>query len=655
MRIKASTARACLSWLTAAMTLACNTLDDPPDESGFGGQISIPLDERPPVQAAMPALPITGGTLRVTRDGRFAVAADPERDRISVVALDAPALLHEIALPPGSEPARMAEDAMGRMHVALRRGGAIVTIDPATGAVLERRAVCRAPRGLDYDAQSRRLHVACAEGKLVSLEAGVAEPVRVIATEPDLRDVIVRGSELWVTRFKSAQLLRYDANGNYVGAVIPPEGQRHAPFRDDRPSPIPEFQTMRSEVAWRAVPTADGGAMIVHQQALQDELELTKPNIRGSAYGGGVDGSGFGSCDGIVRTQITRIGPNGMPMETTALHAPPLPVDLAVAPNGAIAVAHAGPAEPGLPRPTVVFRDQDSPLVGFPDRIDNLPTVSLLGPMEGSNDVLPTGRPDGCQFPSSPQVDAPATAVAFAPDGMLITQTREPAELWITPNQVAPAVRVALGGDSRLDSGHELFHRDSGGGIACASCHPEGGEDGHVWQFEDVGARRTQALHVGLRGTAPFHWNGDLPDVAALMTQVFVGRMGGIRQTPARLQRLSEWLFDLPRPTPIRTADDASALRGKSLFESAELACTSCHAGQQFTDNRTVAVGTAGGTATQVPSLIAVGWRAPFMHDGCAATLAARFDPKCGGSKHGNTAQLGPDQIADLTAYLESL
>jgi hypothetical protein len=88
----------------------------------------------------------------------------------------------------------------------------------------------------------------------------------------------------------------------------------------------------------------------------------------------------------------------------------------------------------------------------------------------------------------------------------------------------------------------------------------------------------------------------------------------------------------------------------------AEVGCTTCHAGAHFTDNRTLAVGTLpSGAALQVPSLVAIGYRAPFMHDGCAATLLERFDPSCGGATHGNTAQLAPDQITDLVAYLESL
>ena len=34
----------------------------------------------------------------------------------------------------------------------------------------------------------------------------------------------------------------------------------------------------------------------------------------------------------------------------------------------------------------------------------------------------------------------------------------------------------------------------------------------------------------------------------------------------------------------------------------------------------------------------------PEPHTGCAATLHDRFDPQCGGDKHGKTAQLAPSR-----------
>jgi cytochrome c peroxidase len=217
------------------------------------------------------------------------------------------------------------------------------------------------------------------------------------------------------------------------------------------------------------------------------------------------------------------------------------------------------------------------------------------------------------------------------------------------------ATAIALPGESRVDTGHELFHRDAGGGIACASCHPEGGEDGRTWKFAGTGERRTQALHVGLRDTAPFHWNGDLPNVGAVMTEVFVGRMGGVRESEPRVAALSEWLFSLKAPGSIRDAGDEAALRGQALFRSADVGCATCHSGDKLTNNGTVAIDTAAAKKLQVPSLVAIGYRAPFMHNGCAATLADRFDPKCGGNAHGNTAGLSEAQRSDLVAYLESL
>ena len=128
-----------------------------------------------------------------------------------------------------------------------------------------------------------------------------------------------------------------------------------------------------------------------------------------------------------------------------------------------------------------------------------------------------------------------------------------------------------------------------------------------------------------------------------------------MRQTAPRLDTLSEWLFSIKPPPAIRAATDEAAVRGKALFDSAGVGCTSCHSGEKLTNNQNATIDTVNRTKLQVPSLVAVSYRSPFMHDGCAATLAARFDPACGGNAHGNTAGLSQDQINDLIAYLETL
>src|SRR5262249_34905830 len=150
---------------------------------------------------------------------RFAVAADPDRDRVSIVMVADRRLVYTIALNPGDEPGRVVEDAWGMIHVALRRGGAVVTIDPEAGTVLRRTDVCGPPRGLAYEPTTKLVHVACAGGELVSLKAEGGDEVRRINLGLDLRDVVVTPAGLAVTRFKSASVISLDPDGNVTSEI----------------------------------------------------------------------------------------------------------------------------------------------------------------------------------------------------------------------------------------------------------------------------------------------------------------------------------------------------------------------------------------------------------------------------------------------------
>jgi hypothetical protein len=243
------------------------------------------------------------------------------------------------------------------------------------------------------------------------------------------------------------------------------------------------------------------------------------------------------------------------------------------------------------------------------------------------------------------------TSVAFDESGRLLTLTREPSTLWIN-GRPHETWSIPLGGADVTDTGHELFHADTGSNIACASCHAEGTDDGHVWNFSDVGARRTQPLDVGLAGLEPFHWDGSLVTFGSLVHEVFERRMGGPSETSERITALERYVHSLGRRPALRVADEASE-RGKLLFETEEIGCAACHSGPKFTNGLTESIGK--GNATQVPSLIGVSTRAPLMHDGCAKTLRDRFDPVCGGERHGDIDELDESDLDDLIAYLETL
>jgi mono/diheme cytochrome c family protein len=269
------------------------------------------------------------------------------------------------------------------------------------------------------------------------------------------------------------------------------------------------------------------------------------------------------------------------------------------------------------------------------------------------------GKPTACAAPSIedaamerfPQI----VSVAALGNARVVTFTREPAALviWNAASSTSWGVQrestVTLEGDARVDTGHDLFHQRAGLPIACASCHPEGGDDGLVWRIDDR-SLRTPSLRGTIAGTAPYHWEGTEGTLSALVEDVYSSRMGGGALVPPEKVGLGRWLEHVPRPAAPPALDAAAADRGKALFEGAA-GCTTCHSGPMMTNNATLSVGTA--APLQVPSLVGVGARAPFLHDGCASTLEMRFDPKCRSTSHG--VALDAPQIQDLVTYLETL
>lgn len=129
--------------------------------------------------------------------------------------------------------------------------------------------------------------------------------------------------------------------------------------------------------------------------------------------------------------------------------------------------------------------------------------------------------------------------------------------------------------------------------------------------------------------------------------------MGGFKVMSSYQDALGSWIDRQPALT-LPAGDAAAAERGKALFASAGAQCASCHTGKNFTNNENRDVGTGG--TFQVPSLLGLALRAPYMHNGCAKTLEERFTPSCGGgARHGMTSNLSASQLTDLIGYLKTL
>jgi hypothetical protein len=276
--------------------------------------------------------------------------------------------------------------------------------------------------------------------------------------------------------------------------------------------------------------------------------------------------------------------------------------------------------------------------------------ATVINPTPGANLwLVPIGAAGagGSTIPTqSLTIKGQPVAVVFNA-GSYVVQSREPATL-----EFQDGSSVTLSNESHADTGHLLFHMDAGIGISCSSCHPEGGEDGHVWHFPD-GLRRTLPLEGGVLERAPFHWDGTLSDMSALFSEVMVKRMNlQVSVSQAQIATLGSFLQQIPALAPVDGLDPVAIARGQALFERTDVGCATCHSGAQYTDNQLSDVGTGGKFVT--PSLLGVGLRSPIFHDGCAPSIAKRFGP-CGGTQHGKTSLLAANEQADLIEFLRSL
>jgi mono/diheme cytochrome c family protein len=211
--------------------------------------------------------------------------------------------------------------------------------------------------------------------------------------------------------------------------------------------------------------------------------------------------------------------------------------------------------------------------------------------------------------------------------------------------------------------GRELFYtsgdrRISIDGRACASCHPGGRDDGLVWATPN-GPRRSIMLAGRLRGTAPYSWEGNEPDLRRHLSATFIRLHGAGGLDSVELKALVSYIQSLPPPPRLAPAEALTAKlrRGQELFDSASVGCAGCHSGPDFTDGELHDVGSKGRNDRErrfnTPSLLSIAGKGPYFHDGRYKTLHQLLIAEDG--KMGHTKQLSLADLDALETYLRSL
>ena len=564
----------------------------------------------------------------IALSNNIAVASDATTDSVYFVDLENEALAHAVRLAEGSWPGRLAPSSQGA-YVILQGTGEVVHIN-SDGDIDMRASACRAPRGIAADPVRQKLWVACASSELVSFDPESLEMQETFFIESDLRDVIATDRGIFVSRFRAAEILRIDPE---TGSIATRASAPKVKITDTSPEAIVSPTT---NTLWRISKGQGDTILMAYQQTSDQRLVVVEKTDGGP---GSHHSTGYGETFGRCTS--------GALFSAQAI--------ISAKEDGSFAMSEGSCMFGALP----VDIDADP---------CNAPLVTMAAPL--ASEDLANGRQ-----PTPPPPGACAARVAIDPTHQLLASTFDAnlnrqltlvrhEQLYLAAGGASGQNKITLETASPPHPGHHLFHMNSGIGMACASCHPEGGDDGHLWRFERLRFsedgkatqtpfdRRTQNLRAGIEGK--LHWDGEFEDIDGLMSDVFTERMGGFELIHQDAVAIEDWLTQLePEPGVTLPLEQQALLeRGAELFDSA--GCAECHSGEMLTDYQFYDVGTGGMRKT--PTLRGIAQRNRIMSDGCATSLVQRFNPDCGGGDmHGTTSTLSGEDKDALIAYLETL
>lgn len=615
--------------------------------------------------------------LRIQHEGEnktLAIAADEDERALHIVDVDSRTPIGTTKL--AGKPSRLLVTGDGRIVVSLSDIGALEVLEPApiSGFPLTRRCLVQTPAdpaGLTLTNDQKTLLVTSRwEPTLSIFDVADMKTIHSVALPRDPTNVLAStdGKRAYVTHAAGGivSIVDLEWNGDKLAEPVPRPmplvtnqmqlASTGIPMPPPRNSPIP-FKTRRPPTVNHQRIGSQGFVMARSEKGILAPLVLVEPKPpRGSS-------SGYGS---------------------SAANSPPVVGEIATfdEKSGAIQIKQSavgtGPKDCFLPRAAAVDDARKEIFVSCLG-IDTVVVydASKKNPHDYEKRRItvpagPTGLaidPNGRRAVVFSSFAGAMTFVALEAENAKTektsTKTTRRHKKAKNAKKQSDVVTVVLPGRTGLSAeialGRGLFHSAgrrniSLDGRACASCHPDGRDDGLTWQTQE-GPRQTPMLLGRLNDdTAPFGWLGDKQTLPSHFKRT-IERLAGTGLKDSERDAIFAYINSLSPPKGKKAADDTRIAQGKALFESTETGCSSCHLGEATTDGDRHDVKSAQEFEVdrkfETPSLRFIAQSAPYFHDGRYGTLIDMIE-HCDGTM-GSTKHLAATDKASLAAYLETL
>jgi DNA-binding beta-propeller fold protein YncE/mono/diheme cytochrome c family protein len=640
-----------------ALLAACSTARGRPSTSAMAAGEATHTP-KPPPSTADGRRATQGASIVMSPDRRLVIAFD--EDNGMAVAIDAHSGKALSSHRVGRKPVAGVALASGRVAVVDRAAGvvALYALGPSglAGEPLASRRVADDPVAIAASPDQAVLYVTSgATSTLTALTADTLAPTFAVSLPREPRAIApsLDGTKLYVGQLVGgivSVVSLADRGVRSIRLPLAPERQRgERSGEDSSESPAIRFRNIAALARTLTLdPRGDELYVAYIVEANGSELPV---DARGNGYGG-LDQAVIDALRPVTTVSVLDTVRERWIAPTPAPRTPP------EAPTPAAQALPESPAPaardvtPVFTDPTAIaLRESDGRLVLVSRGTDSLGVLDRGGSdpsLHGTALAL-----DGCDGASGVAIDADGSAwINCQFDHRVVAVKRDGTRGSVVPLGDDPLARdVALGRRKFFQTEDDAISRL---GFSCATCHPDGRDDGNVWSSEN-GMRQTISLAGRLVGTAPYNWNGHNPTIDLSLQQTII-RLSGLGVDRKTREALAAYLLRGLDPPHVVTARDALVARGESVFGRA--GCATCHNPErQFSDGQAhdvhSAVGGDSDPRFDTPSLVGVGATAPYFHDGRYASLKSLLLDNH--DRMGHTSDLSREDLRSLIAYLNAL